>query len=216
MLKQPKSTLEAFRILQKSVGEPYDGIRGKLPVWVPQQFITAFKEIQSKLLMEQRNNPDRIKQHIQNYTNSLGDHKPEMIDVKIPDKIRGDIDRLWIINYAINLGKPKGLEILLGGKTAENIIPGQEENENLKIGRQKGAKKNKARSTAIKALAKQVNDALLRSPISARWGLDKRAEAISKKFENGTIEIDGKPTSARMVNGKSYSNETIKGWIIGT
>ena len=71
-------------------------------------------------------------------------------------------------------------------------------------------------STVSKALAKQVNDALLRSPISARWGLDKRAEAISKKFENGTIEIDGKPTPARMVNGKSYSNETIKGWIIGT
>ena len=141
MLKQPKSTLEAFRILQKLVGEPYDGIRGELPVWVPQQFITAFKEIQSKLLMEQRNNPDRIKQHIENYTNSLDDHKPEIVDVKIPDKIRSDIDRLWIINYAINLGKQKGLEILLGGKTAKNVIPEQEENENLKIGRQKGAKK---------------------------------------------------------------------------
>jgi len=89
-------------------------------------------------------------------------------------------------------------------------------NENLTIGRIKGAQINKARSTAIKALAIQVNDALLRSPISARWGLDKRADAIAKKFENGTIEIDGKPTLARMMNGKSYSNETIKGWIIGT
>lgn len=216
MLKQPKSTLEAFRILQKLVSEPYDGIRGKLPKWIPQQFITEFKEIQSRLLMEQRNNPDQIQQYIENYKNSLGNLKPEMVSVKIPGKIRDDIDRLWIINYAINLGKQKGLEILLSSKTAENIIPGQKENENLKIGRQKGAEKNKARSTAIKALAKQVNDALLRSPISARWGLDKRAEAIAKKFENGTIEIDGRTTPARMVNGKSYSCETIKGWIIGT
>ena len=166
--------------------------------------------------MEQRNNPDQIQQYIENYKNSLGNLKPEMVSVKIPGKIRDDIDRLWIINYAINLGKQKGLEILLSSKTAENIIPGQKENENLKIGRQKGAEKNKARSTAIKALAKQVNDALLRSPISARWGLDKRAEAIAKKFENGTIEIDGRTTPARMVNGKSYSCETIKGWIIGT
>jgi hypothetical protein len=215
MLKQPKSTLEAFRILQKLVGEPYDGIRGKLPVWVPQQFITAFKEIQSKLLMEQRNNPDRIKQHIQNYTNSLGDHKPEMVDVKIPDRILDDIDRLWIIKYAIKAGEQKGLALLLGEKTAKNVIHGLKESENLKLGGEKGVAKNKAKLIAIKALAIQVNDALIRSPISARWELDKRAESIAKKFENGTIEIDGKPTPVKMENGKSYSSETIKGWIIG-
>jgi len=216
MFKQPKSALEAFKIFQKLVGEPYDGIRGKLPVWVPQQFINSFKKIQSKLLIEQRNNPDQIQQYIENYPNYLDNSKSEMVDAKIPGKILNDVDRLWIINYAIKLGKQKGLEILLGDKTAKSVIPGQGENENLKIGRQKGAEKNKARSTAIKALAKQVNDALLRSPISARWGLDKRAEAIAKKFEDGTIEIDGKTTPARMVNGKSYSSETIKGWIIGT
>ena len=216
MLKQPKSTLEAFRILQKLVSEPYDGIRGKLPVWVPQQFIKAFKGVQSKLLMEQRNNPDQIKQYIESYPNYLENLKSGQVYINIPSKILNDIDRLWIINYAIKLGKEKGLKILLGDKAAKSVSYGQEENENLKIGRQKGAEKNKARSTAIKALAKQVNDALLRSPISARWGLDKRAEAISKKLENGMIEIDGKLTPARMVNGKSYSCETIKGWIIGT
>ena len=216
MLKQPKSALEAFKIFQKLIDEPYDGIRGKLPVWVPQQFTNAYKKIQSKLLIEQRNNPDQIQQYIENYPTHLKNCKSEQFDVKIPSKILSDIDRLWIINYTIKLGKQKGLEILLGDKTTKNIISGQEENENLKIGRQKGAEKNKARATAIKALAKQVNDALLRSPISARWGLDKRADAIARKFENGTIEINGKTTPARMVNGKSYSCETIKGWIIGT
>ena len=213
MLKHPKSALEAFKIFQKSVGEPYDGIRGKLPGWMPQQFINEFKKIQSKLLIEQRYNPDQIQHYIANYLDNL---KTEMSNVRIPSRILADIDRLWIIKDAIKVGEQKGLETLLGSKTAKNVIPEQKENENLKIGRQKGAEKNKARSTAIKALAQQENDALLRSPISVRWGLDKRADAIAKKFENGTIEIDGKPTPARMVNGKNYSSETIKGWIIGT
>ena len=211
MLKHSKNVLEAFKIFQNLVGEPYDGIRGRLPVWIPQQFINEFKKIQSKLLIEQRYNPDKIQQYIANY---LVNSKPEMVDVKIPGKILDDIYRLWIIKHAIKVGEQKGLEILLSHETSKNVI--QRKNENLKIGRIKGAQINKARSTAIKALAIQVNDALLRSPISARWGLDKRADAIAKKFENGTIEIDGKPTPARMMNGKNYSCETIKGWIIGT
>jgi len=218
MLQQPKNALEAFKILQKLVGEPYDGIRGKLPEWIPQQFSNGFKKIQSKLLMEQRYIPDQIKRYIANYPNNLDNLNPEMVSEKIPYKILDDIDRLWIIKYAIKAGEQKGLGILLGGKTARSFFHGQKEkeNENLKMGREKGAAKNKARSIAIKALAKQVNDALLRSPISARWSLDKRAEAITKKLENGTIEIDGTPTPAKMESGKNYSSETIKGWIIGT
>lgn len=218
MLKQPKSALEAFKILQKLVGEPYDGIRGKLPKWMPQKFIDQFKKIQSKLLIEQRYNPDQVKQYITNYPNYLDNLKPEMAHVNIPVNIQDDIDRLWIIKYAIKIGEQKGLEILLAGKTARSFLHGQKEkeNENLKLGREKGAAKNKARSIAIKALAKQVNDALLRSPISSRWSLDKRAEAIAKKLEKGTIKIEGKPTPAKMESGKNYSSETIKGWIIGT
>ena len=220
MLKQPKSFLEAFKILQKLVGEPYDGIRGKLPRWMPQQFINEFKKIQFKLLIEQRYNPDQIKRYIANYPNYQDNLKPEMVNERIPEKIFDDIDRIWIINYAIKIGEQKGLEVLLDGKTARSFLHGQKEkeneNENLKIGREKGAAKNKARSIAIKALAEQVNDALLRSPISARWSLDKRAEAIAKKLENRTIKIEGKPTPAKMESGKNYSCETIKGWIIGT
>ena len=127
MLKQPKSALEAFKILQKLIDEPYDGIRGKLPVWVPQQFISAFKKIQSKLLIEQRNNPEQIQRYIENYPNCLENSKSEQVDVKIPSRILSDIDRLWIINYAIKLGKQKGLEILLGDNTARSVIPGQKE-----------------------------------------------------------------------------------------
>jgi hypothetical protein len=215
MLKQPKSTLEAFKILQKLVGELYDGIRGSLPKWMPQQFINEFKKIQSSLLIEQKYNPDQIQQYIADYPNCLDNLNPEKVDVKIPDKILDDIDRLWIIKYAIKAGEQKGLALLLGEKTAKSVINGLKESENLKIGGEKGAAKNKAKLMAIKALAIQVNDALLRSPISARWELDKRAESIAKKFENGTIEIDGKPTPVKMENGKSYLSETIKGWIIG-
>jgi hypothetical protein len=215
MLKQSESTLEAFKILQKLVSELYDGIRGSLPKWMPQQFINEFKKIQSSLLIEQKYNPDQIQQYIADYPNYLDNLNPEKVNVKIPDKILDDIDRLWIIKYAIKAGEQKGLALLLGEKTAKSVIHGLKESESLRIGGEKGAAKNKAKLVAIKALAIQVNDALLRSPISARWGLDKRAESIAKKFEHGTIELDGKSTPVKMENGKSYSSETIKSWIIG-
>ena len=216
MLKQPKYTLGAFKILQKLVGELYDGIRGSLPKWIPQKFSNEFKKIQSSLLIEQKYSPDQIQQYISNYPDFLDNHNPEEVDVNIPDRILDDIDRLWIIKYAIKVGEQKGLALLLGERTAKNVIHGLKESENLKLGGEKGVAKNKAKLIAIKALAIQVNDALIRSPISARWELDKRAESIAKKFENGTIEIDGKPTPVKMENGKSYSSETIKGWIIET
>ncbi len=101
MLKQPKSALEAFKILQKLVSEPYDGICGELPEWIPQQFINKFKKIQSRLLIEGRYNPHQIRQHIADYPSYLDSPEPEIVGVEIPDTILDDIDRLWIFKYAI-------------------------------------------------------------------------------------------------------------------
>ena len=113
MIKQPKNTLEAFKILQKLVGELYDGIRGSLPKWMPQQFINEFKKIQFRLLIEQKYNPDQIQQYIADYPNCLDNPNPEKVGVKIPEKILDDIDQLWIFKYSIKSRRTKRISIII-------------------------------------------------------------------------------------------------------
>lgn len=92
----------------------------------------------------------------------------------------------------------------------------EKQDENLKLGRQKGATKNKKRADAIKVWVSQMNGDLLMHPNTARWGVEKRAEYIAEKLATGTIEIDGDICSATMGNGKKYSSSTIITWITGT
>ena len=129
--EQPKSALEEITILARLDTEPYDGIRGTLPVWMPPPVIKEFKKIRSKLQIGDRSTdrytPDQIQQYIADYPSYLNNQKPEIFSV-IPGRTLDNIDRLWVLKYATKLGKQDkqaGLAILQGKETAADILYGQ-------------------------------------------------------------------------------------------
>ncbi len=103
--EQPKSTLEAITILARLDSEPYDGIRGTLPIWMPPLIISEFKKIRSKLQIGDRYTADQIQQYIADYPGYLNNRKPEMVGGEIPVRILGDIGRLWVLKYATEVGE---------------------------------------------------------------------------------------------------------------
>ncbi len=231
MTKQPKSLLETaievnkFRKAREYEWNnfPYDGILGKLPdEWVQPSIIHEFESIRVKLLETNGYSAAQIKQSIESHSKRMNQlttlkHSLKLLGITpIPKNIRDDIERLFWFKRAINAGYPEGLYMLHDRDIAEKIIRDRKEKENLKLGRQKGAARNKERAVAVQSLAKKINDDLLKNLTSARWNLERRANYIVKTLTNKTIEIDGKPSPAKMVNGKNYSSGTIKGWIIGT
>jgi len=231
MTKQPKSLLETaievdkFRKAREYKWNncPYDGILGKLPAeWMQPSIIQEFESIRVKLLETNGYTAAQIKQYVESHSERMNQlatlkHLPKMLGITpIPKKIRGDIERLSWLKRAINVGYPEGLYLLHDRDIAEIIIRDRKDKENLELGRQKGAAKNKERAIAVQSLAKEINDGLLKNLTSTRWSLERRADYIVKTLANKIIEIDGKSSPAKMVNGKNYSRGTIKGWIIGT
>lgn len=101
-------------------------------------------------------------------------------------------------------------------KTRRALKATEMQDQNLMLGRNQGATKNKKRASAVRCLALQLNNDLLKHTDSARWSLDERATYIAKKLALTTVEIDGHAYPASMVNGKKYSSSTVKTWIIGT
>ncbi|CAN4266179.1 hypothetical protein MCEREM3_00158 [Methylophilaceae bacterium] len=84
-------------------------------------------------------------------------------------------------------------------KTLDDI---KERTEKFKPIRELGAKKNKEKADENHALILKMNEHLLKNIETARWSLDKRAEFIFEK------EI-------KQINGKLYSERTIKNIITG-
>jgi integrase len=130
--EQPKSVLEKITALARLGAEPYDGIRGTLPIWMPPLIINEFKKIQTKLQIGDRSTdrctPDQILQYIEDYPGYLNGNKPEIVSVDIPDRLVDDIDRLWVLKYAAELGeqdKKSGLAILHSKETAADLLYGQ-------------------------------------------------------------------------------------------
>jgi hypothetical protein len=86
----------------------------------------------------------------------------------------------------------------------------------LGMGRKIGAERNKARAEAVKELAKQINQDLLKHLETARWGLEKRATYIAQQLEGRTITVGNKPMNATMKKDKPYKADTITNWIKGS
>ncbi len=93
-------------------------------------------------------------------------------------------------------------------KQAAKLI--EQRQQALGAGRKKGTEGNIAKAAGIKAMARKINDDLLRQPDKARWGLDMRAKYIKSILSTATISIDDKTYPAKRAFG------TIKNWITGT
>lgn len=102
--------------------QPYDGIVGTLPEWVPQPFHRDFHFIQVKLLSELKQSEDDIRRYIKVYEQE--DSFQSMLS-SIPIRVFDYIGPLWKYKRAVEAGREEGLKILLGDKAAEEIAKGK-------------------------------------------------------------------------------------------
>ena len=133
------------------------------------------------------------------------------------DDCNGDIHKvaIYITQIPLSPGAIAHLALIAHKRGIAHHKSDIDKNQ-LAPGRIKGSESNKARAAAIKSLALQFNDEVLKNPDTARWGIEKRANHIELTFRNRTIAVNGKPYPATMVNGKKYAVATIAGWITGT
>lgn len=126
MPRQFNNALEAVQAAlnecNRRDAQPYDGIVGTLPEWVPQPFHRDFHFIQGKLLSELKQSEDDIRRYIKVYEQE--DSFQSMLS-SIPIRVFDYIGPLWKYKRAVEAGREEGLKILLGDKAAEEIARGK-------------------------------------------------------------------------------------------
>jgi hypothetical protein len=128
MPRQFNSSLEAVEAAlnewNRRDAQPYDGIVGLLPTWMPRNFHGEFDFLQVKLLTNLKHSEDEIRRWIATY-----ERESSFIDMTsgldaIPIRLLDDIGLLAKFKAAAEAGPEEGLKILLDERVAKDIIIG--------------------------------------------------------------------------------------------
>lgn len=132
MPQQYKTALEAMKAALTSAkeweDEPYDGICGKLPTWMPAIFVEKFLELRYKLLVREAYPLSKIRMYVRVFAERLMDGSSGGV-TPIPGAILKDISWLCLVKEAVDAGSGEGLKMLMGERTAKNIRIGKKTSE---------------------------------------------------------------------------------------
>lgn len=157
--------------------QPYDGVLGALPQWLPANFHAEFETTRNKLLRDGYT-PDDIRRfmveiaEIERSALASPDDPPEL-NPETPFDIYDAVSTLARLYEGVRLGEKQGLAYLTDAVHAAQVIHGKKQAANLAAGPQVASEKRKVKAAEKHAVIDEAVCSLLKHSDSARWTNDE-------------------------------------------
>ncbi|MDP2824711.1 MAG: hypothetical protein Q8O52_18770 [Sulfuritalea sp.] len=114
-----------FGFREPSIPGGYDGVRGKLPDWIPENFHRQFHAIHSRLQCCSRDySPDELLGFVAAVRDMWKGNEP-IFSLAVPTEIEDEIWALAVFQEAVRLGPVEGLALLTDNEHAGQVIHGK-------------------------------------------------------------------------------------------